>query len=447
MIIYQMLPRLWGKGKFSSVDGRTLEYLKDLGTSHLWLTGVPRHATGEDFVKGTAGSPYAIADYYDVNPYMADDPDNRMAEFEALVERVHGSGLKLIIDFVPNHVAKNYDSAALPLYDYCDYDWTDTCKINYGIEGSWDKMLDIILFWAGKGVDGFRCDMVEMVSPDFMKWLLENAKKQFPQLIFIAEVYHKESYRHYVQYVGFDYLYDKSGLYDILRNIVVKNVTDPKGWTELWQSTKNITWNWQSLGDIQAHMLNFLENHDEQRFASIDFGKSSENEFAPLAVSMLFNKAPFLIYFGQEIGVDASESDNGRTTIFDFAHIDAIDRLNEYVHNSDVLTTEETVFLDRFKRFSKMAAGPLKTDGMVYDLCYCNVGSAGFDPDRHFVFLRHYGEETVLFYCNFSAFAVEAKINIPQHAFDIFGLPDSSGNCLTVSVAPYDCSTINLEQH
>ena len=445
MIIYQMLPRLWGEGKFSSVDIQTLDYLKSLGTSHLWLTGIPRHATGKDFVKGSAGSPYAISDYYDVNPYMADDPDGRMSEFESLVDRVHGAGLKLIIDFVPNHISKEYEGTIeIPHFDYCDYDWTDTLKINYDAEGTWDKMLDIILFWAGKGVDGFRCDMVEMVSPEFMRWLIKGAKEKFPQLIFIAEVYHKESYRHYVQHVGFDYLYDKSGLYDILRNIVVKNVNDPQGWTELWQSTKNITWNWQSLGDIQSHMLNFLENHDEQRFASKDFGKSIANEFAPLIVSMLFNKAPFLIYFGQEIGVNASESNNGRTTIFDFAHIDALDRLYKFAHSSDGLTVNESAFFDKFSFYSRMAASSLKTEGLVYDLCYCNEGSAGFDPGRHFVFLRHFGDETILFYCNFSAFPAESKVHIPHHAFEIFGMPDAGERCIDVSAEAYDCSIIKL---
>ena len=113
-----MLPRLWGNdrtrprkngslsengtGKFSDIDRDTLEYLKWLGCSHVWYTGILRHSTQESdngcipshpqFVKGKAGSPYAICDYYDVNPYLADDPQMRMSEFEALVERTHDAG-------------------------------------------------------------------------------------------------------------------------------------------------------------------------------------------------------------------------------------------------------------------------------------------------------------------------------------------------------------------
>ena len=133
-IIYQMLPRLWGSnkvrparngslsengtGKFSDIDTNTLEYLRWLGCSHVWYTGVIRHSTQESdegcipshpqFVKGKAGSPYAICDYYDVNPYLADVPSDRMGEFEQLIKRTHEAGLKLIIDFVPNHVSRDY---------------------------------------------------------------------------------------------------------------------------------------------------------------------------------------------------------------------------------------------------------------------------------------------------------------------------------------------------
>ena len=137
-IIYQMLPRLWGNdnsnpkyngtlpengtGRFSDIDTSTLEYIKWLGCSHVWYTGILRHSTQAStegcipshpqFVKGNAGSPYAICDYYDVNPYLADNPDNRMDEFNQLLKRTHDAGLKMIIDFVPNHVARDYGKTA-----------------------------------------------------------------------------------------------------------------------------------------------------------------------------------------------------------------------------------------------------------------------------------------------------------------------------------------------
>ena len=99
-IIYQTLPRLWGGGKLRDWDAESLAYLRSLGVDYVWYTGVPRHATGKDFVKGNPGSPYAISDWRDVNPYLADDPARRLQEFDALVARTHAAGLKLIIDYI-----------------------------------------------------------------------------------------------------------------------------------------------------------------------------------------------------------------------------------------------------------------------------------------------------------------------------------------------------------
>ena len=329
-IIYQIFPRYWGDragkqkkggtldengcGKFSNIDRESLDYFKSLGVTHLWLTGIVRHATGEstggctasspDWVKGRAGSPYAITDYYDVNPYLADVPEKRMEEFKDLLKRVHNAGLKVIIDFVPNHVARDYTSftalhpapTGMPSLgsdddksvhwreenDFFYYpgtelklpvksqtykelpalasgnaytaepavnDWYDTVKINYcdTHTGTWDKMLDIVRFWAGMGVDGFRCDMVELVPADFFTWLIREIHKQYPEIVFIAEVYQKELYSKYIREVGFDLLYDKSGMYDTIRAIVQKNTDDSGVPVEAWQSTRKITWNWQSL--------------------------------------------------------------------------------------------------------------------------------------------------------------------------------------------------------
>lgn len=142
LIIYQMMVRHFGNtnttnkfygsieengtGKFNDISAKALNELKKLGVTHLWFTGVIEHATMTDYsaygikvddpdiVKGRAGSPYAIKDYYDVDPDLAVDVKKRMTEFEALVTRTHKQGLKVIMDFVPNHVARTYNSDAKP---------------------------------------------------------------------------------------------------------------------------------------------------------------------------------------------------------------------------------------------------------------------------------------------------------------------------------------------
>lgn len=515
VIIYQMLPRLWGNvggknikngtlkdngcGKFSSIDTISLEYLRSLGVSHVWYTGIIRHATAEDsdgctpssadWVKGRAGSPYSITDYYDVNPYLADEPENRMEEFHKLVERTHAAGLKVIIDFVPNHVARDYgrfaaahpaptgmaalgesddksvhwkDSndffyypgipLALPIQNqtYMEMpamasgnsytsspgvnDWYDTIKLNYcdTHTETWEKMYDIVNFWAGQGVDGFRCDMVELVPPAFFKWLISRIKKDRPDLLFVAEVYQKTLYSKYIREIGFDLLYDKSGIYDTLRAIVEKNAKDSGVPVEDWQSAKRITWNWQSLGDLQPYMLNFLENHDEQRFASDFFGCDARNSYAALYTALYLNNAPFMLYAGEEVGERGMDNEgfsgrDGRTSIFDWWAPSSLTRLYKYIHGEkEALAPEEETMLDTYRKALKFAAEDnAVSKGTFYDLCYCNYASDGFNPDRHFAFLRDFEDETLLIVCNFSKSDADMKISIPEHAFNWMKMPES----------------------
>ena len=549
-IIYQMIPRLWGNetpspvkngtlaengtGKFSDIDTATLEYIKWLGCSHVWYTGILRHSTQSSeegcipshpqFVKGKAGSPYAICDYYDVNPYLADDPDNRMDEFEQLIKRTHEAGLKLIIDFVPNHVSRDYGKVSpvpghpvlgadddksvhwKPENDFFYYtgqsltlptpvpegmepyhempamatgnncyspnpginDWYETVKINYGDEhtSTWDKMYDIIEFWASKGVDGFRCDMVELVPPQFFKWLISKIKTRYPELIFIAEVYKKDLYWEYIRNVGFDYLYDKSGLYDIIRTVVEKNVNDNGMPVELWQSATGITRNWQFLGDLQPYMLNFLENHDEQRFASDYFAKEAAFTFAPLYVALFLNTAPFMIYFGEEVGERGMDEEgfsgrDGRTTIFDWWSIASVGRLRKLIETAAYKTLDadkiseagldkdEAVIFCRFAEAIRLASSDEAVrQGTTYDLCYCNYDSEGFDRNRHFVFLRDHQDHTILIAANFSRHEAKMKINIPEHAFEWMGIPASEdiypGKEIMLSIPPMDAEILTL---
>lgn len=409
-VIYQILTRLWpGGGKFSSFDGRSFDYMRSLGVSHVWYTGIIRHSMGRPYVKGDLGSPYSIEDYYDVNPYLADDPDARFDEFRALVRRTHEAGFKVIIDFVPNHVSPDYcdNHGGIPVCDYCDYDWTDTRKIDYAAPGAWDRMTDIVLYWASEGIDGFRCDMTELVPPEFLKYLIHNVKESYPEVIFIAEAYNRDNYWKFIREIGFDYLYDKSGMYDKLREIAAGRA-----------SAREITWNWQFLGDLQPNMLDFLENHDEQRLASEEFLGNPELATPLLYVSLLFNTAPFMLFFGQETGENgAADGNGGRTSIFSRTSLPTLE---------DALAGSPNPLLDRYREVLRLASESRAVqDGLTYDLCFCQniYMSSPFDPDRHFVFLRHYGDETILVFANFSDKTACLDVEIPVSAMDYLGTP------------------------
>ena len=514
IIIYQILPRLFGNrtstplpngtiiengcGKFNDFDIKALRRIKSLGCTHVWFTGVIRHATKTDYtaygipkqteqvVKGNAGSPYAIADYYDVDPDLAVDVDGRMEEWEDLVSRVHKCGLSVVLDFVPNHVAREYKSICRPKgvadlgenddknlhfsilnnFYYCwgqpfdtgslphdcgkEYvesparatgndcfsnrpgmnDWYETVKLNYGIDycdaggrsehfspvpDTWKKMTDILLFWASKGIDAFRCDMAEMVPSAFWSWATARVREKYPEVKFIGEVYNPSLYREYIS-SGFDYLYDKVGMYDCIRDVICGN-----------RKPKDITVQWQSTDDIKTHMLYFLENHDEQRVASRFFAGNGLKGLPGLVVSAFMNSSPFMLYAGQEYGEEAKEAEgfsglDGRTTIFDYWSVES---LRKGYYDRKKLSVGQKELENAYSVVLNLANNEAAIrEGDFYDLMYVN-GSVGDDV---FAFLRKKDKELILVVANFSDRMDMFNIVIPCHAFDWLGIPEDEYN-------------------
>lgn len=413
-IIYQALPRLWGKGHFSDWTGKAFSYLKTLGVDYLWLTGVPRHESGTPFTKGCPGSPYAIIDWYDVNPYLADNEDKRMHEFELLIKRAHLAGIKIMIDYIPNHVGRSY-AGDLPCFDHCDGDWTDTRKVNWNDPSTVDKMVDILCFWANKGIDGFRCDMVELVSAEALGEVVRRTRSAFPGLVFVAETYVKENYRRYLSTSSIDILYDKSGSYDILRAISNGNC-----------SATALTSNWQWQAEIQGAMLNFLENHDEQRLASRFWNNGRRYPWAELAFSVLFNEASFMLYYGQEWMDDAAETDNGRTSIYDFTSPSGVRRAAHFARTGKAIKLNDaadTDSLDCYRRYLELmqtAASPLMRQGSNWDLCYLQ-NDYKWNKDNMFAFARYDGHGAAVVICNFSDSDTELSVRLPEELLKYTG--------------------------
>lgn len=516
IIIYQIFTRLFGNknlrrmpwgslqdngcGKMADIDDEVLKQIKGLGISHVWYTGVIRHATCTDYsyfgiprqntrvVKGLAGSPYAITDYYDIDPDIAVDPLTRMHEFESLVNRTHKAGMKVIIDFVPNHVARQYKSICKPEgvvdlgenddttkafspdnnFYYCpgeelnlngvsvpyklsldepyrEYpakctgndrfdnapttnDWYETVKLNYGIDycngrsthfspvpDTWKKMTEILLFWASKGIDGFRCDMAEMVPHEFWAFATSAVKERFPHIIFIGEVYDKNQYRTYIA-SGFDYLYDKVGMYDCLRGVMSG-----------YNYASNITSQWQETGDISSHMLYFLENHDEQRIASKFFCNDARKGIPAMIVEALLNQNPVMIYSGQEFGEPGMDAEgfsgqDGRTTIFDYWTVMGI--YHGFFDRSE-LTFEQKDLCQYYTTILNIARteNSVKT-GKMFDLMYVNPDSSRFSSRSEFAFIRKSEGEMLLVVVNFSSTAQSTSVVIPEHAFDYLELKE-----------------------
>ena len=493
-IIYQLLPRTFtnyndtrrhngtlqenGCGTLNAITPKALRAIRDLGATHVWYTGVIRHATAQyntpAIVKGKAGSPYAITDYYDIDPDLCENKRQRMKEFTDLVERSHKANLRVIIDFVPNHVAREYHSTCkpkgvedlgatdnptwafsplnnfyyihepfAPQFDVQGYtenpsratgndcftahpskdDWYETVKLNYGvfyqnggeqqfdpIPNTWHKMLQILLFWASKGIDGFRCDMAEMVPQAFWSWAIAQIKEQYPDILFIAEVYNPGLYRAYIA-AGFDYLYDKVGMYDYLRGVTSKN----------WPA-EGITQQWQAVDDIRDHMLYFLENHDEQRIASGFFCGRGICAEPAMIVAATLGSNPVMIYAGQELGEKGMDAEgfsgmDGRSTIFDYWGIKSLQAWSNHGKFDGAGLDEEQSTLRLFYRNLLRLSRTEKaiTHGEMYDLEYAQ--GEGFNKHEQYAYIRKYKQQIILVILNFDDRQRDISVRIPQEAF------------------------------
>ena len=483
MNIYQLFVRLFGNkqtgfvfngskadngcGTFNDIDDCALSAISDLGITHIWLTGILEHAsestgTHPDITKGRAGSPYAITDYRAVDPDLG-----TMADFERLVGRIHQHGMKVIIDFIPNHLARQNKGFDACNFYYCEgqplvlpssfmsfhaqrkesikdedsvtvapyeenpakatgnnvfapnpsiNDWYDTVKLNYDCHDTWEKMLDILKFWCAKQVDGFRVDMAEMVPVAFWQWVIAELRKEY-QPMMIAEIYQPALYKPFLE-AGFDYLYDKVGLYNTLENILCHG-----------HEAKEISQVWKDLDDLDPHMLRFMENHDEKRLASPQFVGDAFVALPAVALSALMNTGPFMVYNGQESGEDAVgkigySGDDGRTSIFDYGHMpqhqqwmnggkfdggqfdEPQQRLFGYYRNLLHFRTEHSAI----------------SEGKFYDLMWCNPWYTNFDPQFVYAFLRYSESERLLVVVNFHRTeSRDVEVKIPHDALALMG--------------------------
>ena len=498
--IYQLLPRLFGNtnetrrpggtmeengvGKFSDIDDTALAEIKGMGFTHVWLTGVLQQATstdhsvvGEppddtDLLKGRAGSPYAIRDYFDLSPDYADDPAKRKEEFKALIDRIHAQGMKAIIDFVPNHVARSYSSSVKPELSFgADDDrgkffdpknnffyltaesgaegeaplrlptleggegsgplpgadglydgekefgrvtgndvvswspgrntWYETVKLNYGwdftdpekktrryphgedsdipVPDTWKKMDEVIAYWQGLGVDGFRADMAHMVPPEFWHWLIVRARDRNPGTFFVAEAYAGAAQvpsgdpkaaavtggdvMLELLKAGFDAVYDDPS-YDAL-----KEIFDGAG-------TAN------DLDDVRPrpflfdNSLRYAENHDEVRIASPrQWGGHGMSVGKPVS-ALLFglSRGPVMLYHGQEVGepalgAEGHGGDDARTTIYDYW---SMPEFNKWVNGGKLdgagLSEEQKKLREFYRRLLHLSDEPAFRDGDFYAL-------------------------------------------------------------------------------
>lgn len=522
-VVYQVFTRLYGNqdttnkpwgtiaengvGKFADFNDAALASLKAFGVTHLWYTGVPRHASIGDYgkfgipaddpdvVKGRAGSPYAISDYYDVDPDLASDPSRRLDEFKALIARTHAHGMRVVIDIVPNHVARGYRSIAKPdgatdfganddtKVEYArdndfyyipgqpfrvpewsaDYrplggekhpmadgtfdenpakwtgngsraaqpkfdDWYETVKINFGVRpdgsydfdrlpadyafrdvsehaafwsgrqvpASWKKFKGIAEYWLAMGVDGFRYDMAEMVPVEFWSYLNSSIKAIKPDAFLLAEVYNPAEYRNYIRLGRMDALYDKVDFYDELKRVMQGKA-----------GTGKLAEIQQRYGDIDRHLLRFLENHDEQRIASPGFAGEAAIGMPAMLVSATIGLGPAMWYFGQEVGEpgagDAGFGKATRSSIFDYWGVPAHQRwMNGGAFDGGASTPEEKALRTFNANLASFVSSAPALRGAYGDLHEHNLAATAGYNDKLHAFARWNPQQRLIVVANFS---------------------------------------------
>ena len=548
-VVYQVFTRLFGNkitnnkpwgtieengvGKFNDFTDKALTEIKNLGVTYIWYTGVPHHALVRDYtnigisnddpevVKGRAGSPYAVKDYYNVNPDLAVNPAKRLKEFESLIARTHKNGLKLLIDIVPNHIARKYESISNPkgtkdfgaddnkTVEYArdnnfyyipnkpfqvptsdNYkplngeknvlidgkfnenpakwtgngsrlakpdinDWYETVKINYGIRpdgskdfdelpagydkkdykehfafwktksvpNSWIKFRDIALYWTAKGVDGFRYDMAEMVPFEFWSFMNSSIKMKNPNAFLLAEVYNPQEYRNYIKLGKMDYLYDKVATYDYLKDII-QGKKSPDGLSAIQKD----------LSDIEHHMLHFLDNHDEQRLASLEFAGTPEKGKPLMVVSATLGTSPTMIYFGQEVGEAGNENagfgTHSRTSIFDYIGVPNHQRwMNNGKFDGGQLSKSEKDLRDFYKKLLNFTKNSSALMGKFQEIQSDNRNKTEGYKEGIYSFVRYSDTEKLIVVNNFSWVSdASFDLKIPADIIKNWKLKDGNYN-------------------
>ena len=293
-VVYELnIRQATPEGTFAAAE-RYLPELKKMGVDIVWL--MPIHPIGVDGRKGSLGSYYSISDYEAVNPEFGD-----IESFDRFVAAAHDLGLKVIIDWVANHTSRDAkwwkeghedwyvldEESGLPIVQY---DWTDIAKLDYANADMREAMTSAMLFWIGRGVDGFRCDVAYEVPIDFWQQAFARIREAAPDVYLLAEG--EKTFLH-------DSAFDTTYGWDLhhLMNAIArgeKSAADLRAYVESDAAAY----------PAPAMRLMFTSNHDENSWSGSEFERMGDAAATFAALTFVLPQGQPLIYTGQEIGLD-----------------------------------------------------------------------------------------------------------------------------------------------
>ncbi len=296
-VLYEMNVRqLTAEGTLAAA-ARRLEFLHDLGVDIIWL--MPIYPIGVEGRKGSLGSYYSISDYTSVNPEMGD-----MADFDAFVARAHALGMKVILDWVANHTARDARWIEQKPADWYErdengsprvpWDWTDTAKLDYSNRDVWRGQIDAMRFWVEHyGVDGFRCDMAMLVPIEFWQQASAELRALRSDLFMLAEAEEDNLF----EGGAFDASY-QWGIHHLMCDVA-------KGTRRVWD-LRDAIYADMARYPAEAMRMSFTSNHDENSWSGSEFERFGDALEVMTALTFLMPRTIPLIYTGQEVGYDHS---------------------------------------------------------------------------------------------------------------------------------------------
>ena len=295
-VLYEMnIRQLTEQGTLKAAEQR-LDFLHKMGIDAIWL--MPIYPIGEEGRKGELGSYYSIKDYCAVNPEFG-----TMEDFDSFVEKAHSLGMKVILDWVANHTARDAKWLKTKSADWYEreadgsakvpWDWTDTAKLNYNNHDVWRGQIEAMRFWVEKhNIDGFRCDMAMLVPIEFWQQASSILHAVKPDIFMLAEAEELNL---------FDGAFDMCYAWEI--HHMMCDIA--KGERRVWD-LRNIMYADRERYPNSAMKMMFTSNHDENSWSGSEFERMGAAREAMSALTFVWEAAMPLIYTGQEIGYDHS---------------------------------------------------------------------------------------------------------------------------------------------
>ena len=295
-VMYEMNVRQLTKAGTFKAAMRRLEHLRSIGVDVVWL--MPIYPIGEVERKGSLGSYYSISDYCDVNPEFG-----KMADFDAFVAEAHRLGMKVILDWVANHTARDakwLKNKPVSWYERDEngaakvpWDWSDTAKLNYDERGVWKGQIEAMKFWVCKhAVDGFRCDMAMLVPLGFWQEARRELQCVKKDIFMLAEAEGVEFFDN-----AFDACYGWE-LHHSMCDVA-------QGKSRVWNLRDKVYAILNNFPQDSMH-LSFTSNHDENSWSGSEYSRFGAALGAMTALTFVLPKTIPLIYTGQEYGYDHS---------------------------------------------------------------------------------------------------------------------------------------------